>query len=73
MPGLFRRRPAEPSFVTAPVERPVDESRIAQLDERTFAAFREGNKALADNLIDLRNAIRRARPASVPVIPGRMT
>lgn len=69
----WSRQPIRPAYITPPAEPPVDEARIAQLDERTFVAFREGNRELADRLIDMRNAIRPARPAVVPVIPGRTT
>lgn len=69
----FLRNKGRVEYATPPVGG-VDEARIAQIDERTFIAFREGDRELADRLIDLRNAIRPARPAPVvPVIPGRTT
>lgn len=47
------------------------EVRIADLDAQTWVAFKTGDKAMADDLIDERNAIRPARPPRpVPVMPG---
>ena len=65
-------RPAVPP-TSRPPDWPVDERRIAELDERTFIAYRRGDMSMADILIDRRNRIRSARVPSVPVIPGRTT
>jgi len=71
--SLFNRpyiRPAVPPPATPP-DWPADERRIAELDERTFVAYRRGDMAMADILLDRRNRIRAPRVPSVPVIPGR--
>lgn len=71
---LFKRNRISADFI-APIAEPplnlVDEARVVELDERIFRAQRLGRAADRDRLIDLRNAIRPARPAEVPVIPGR--
>jgi hypothetical protein len=69
--GLFDK--IRPAYVTAPAEPPVpDEVRIADLDAQAYEAFLAGDTAKADRLLDLRNAIRPARPRPVPVVPGRV-
>jgi len=58
----LRRRRLSPDFIAAPAEPPVPvEVRIADLDAQAREAFLAGDKAKADRLLDLRNAI---RPAS---------
>jgi hypothetical protein len=74
--GLFDK--IRPAYVTAPVEPPVpDEVRVADLDDKLAAIAEiprdersEGLEWQADRLLDLRNAIRPARP--VPVVQGRV-
>jgi hypothetical protein len=67
--GLFDK--IRPAYVTAPAEPPVpDEVRVADLDAQAYEAFLAGDTAKAD--IDLRNAIRPAKPRPVPVVPGRV-
>jgi hypothetical protein len=75
---FFSQRPRRLSadFIAVPrepsaLDRLVDEARIAELDEQIYRAQRLGRAADRDRLIDLRNAIRPARVAEVPVIPGR--
>jgi hypothetical protein len=69
-----RPRPAFPAVIREPAGRDlVDEARIAELDEQVYRAHRLGRADERDRLIDLRNAIRPARPTAVPVIPGRAT
>jgi hypothetical protein len=75
MPLPFRRRDRiSADFIAVPAEQPVpDEVRIADLDSQAYEAFRAGDMATADRLIDLRNAIRPAKePRPVPVVPGRV-
>jgi len=71
--SLFPRK-IRPAFETPPAEPPVpDEVRVADLDTQAYEAFQAGDKAKADRLIDLRNAIRPAKePRPVPVVPGRV-
>jgi hypothetical protein len=72
MPSFFSR--PRPEFVSVPRELSrdqVDEARVAELDEQIYRAQRLGRAADRDRLIDLRNAIRPARVAEVPVTPGR--
>lgn len=47
------------------------EDEIRAVDKQVLRAWHNGERALADRLLDMRNAIRPARPAPVPVIPGR--
>lgn len=72
---LFRRDRISPDFIAAPAEPSardlVDEAKVIELDEQIYRAQRLGRTADRDRLMDLRNAIRPARPATVPVIPGR--
>jgi hypothetical protein len=69
--GLFERK-IRPAYVTAPVEPPVpDEVRVADLDAQAYEAFLAGDTAKADRLLDLRNAIRPAKPRPVAVVQGR--
>lgn len=77
-PFFSRRVPITPAFVTAPAELPDVAQSIASIDERLelikLTPKAERNVyiwALADRLLDQRLAIRPARPAQVPVIPGR--
>jgi hypothetical protein len=74
---LFRPRRLSADFIAVPVEPSgrdlVDEARIVELDEQIYRAQRLGRAADRDRLIDLRNAIRPARVAEPPVIPGRTT
>jgi hypothetical protein len=73
---FFGQRPRRLSadFIAVPRELSarelLDEAEIAELDERVFIARRSGCMDDADRLLDLRNAIRPARVAEVPVIPG---
>lgn len=72
--SLFNRphiRPAVPP--PQPPEWPVDERRIAQIDELIFRYRRQGEMGLVDGMLDKRNTIRAPRVPSVPVIPGRPT
>jgi hypothetical protein len=62
----FTPVPAEPSGRDL-----IDEAKVAELDEQIYRAQRLGRAADRDRLIDLRNAIRPARVAEVPVTPGR--
>jgi hypothetical protein len=67
MPSPFRRRERiSPDFIAVPAEQPVvpDEVRIADLDTQAYEAFKAGDKAKSDRLIDLRNAIRPAKEPS---------
>lgn len=58
----LRRKRLSRDFIAVPAEQPVpDEARIADLDTQAYAAFQAGDKAHADRLLDLRNAIRPAR------------
>lgn len=65
--------------VIPPAEPPVpDEVRIADIDDKLTAIAliprderSEGLDWQTDRLLDLRNAIRPARPREVPVNPGR--
>lgn len=74
---LFGQRPRRLSadFIAVPHEPTarelVDEARIVELDESIYRAQRLGRTDDRDRLLDLRNAIRPAKPAEVPVIPGR--
>jgi hypothetical protein len=70
----FRRRDRlSPDFIAVPAEQPAPiEDRIADMDTRVHEAFLAGDVAHADRLLDLRNAIRPAKPRPVPVVPGRV-
>jgi len=74
---FFSQRPRRLSadFLAVPAEPSgrdlVYEARVAELDEQIYRAQRLGRAADRDRLIDLRNDIRPARVAEVPVIPGR--
>lgn len=70
--SFFNRR-LSPDFIAVPRELSrdqVDEARVAELDEQIYRAQRLGRTDDRDRLIDLRNAIRPARVAEVPVTPG---
>lgn len=71
--GLFNRK-LSPDFIAVPAEQTVvpDEVRVADLDAQAYEAFLAGDTANADRLLDLRNAIRPAKPRPVPVVPGRI-
>lgn len=72
---LFKRNRLSPDFPAVPAEPTardlIDEARIAEMDEEIYRAHKLGRTDDRDRLMDLRNAIRPARPAEVPVIPGR--
>jgi hypothetical protein len=70
----FRRRERlSPDFIAVPAEPPVpDEARVAHLDAQAYEAFLAGDTAKADRLLDLRNAIRPARPRPTQVVQGRV-
>jgi hypothetical protein len=76
--GLFDK--IRPAYVTAPAEPPVpDEVRIAEIDIklRSISVIPrcergEGPDWQTDRLLDLRNAIRPAKPRPVPVVQGRV-
>jgi hypothetical protein len=72
---FFRREHISPDFLAVPAEPSgrdlVDEARIVEIDEQIYRAQRLGRTDDRDRLIDLRNAIRPGRAASVPVTPGR--
>lgn len=74
MPFFFRPRRLSAGFIAVPAEPSgrelVDEARIVELDEQVYRAHRLGRDADRDRLLDLRNAIRPARVAEAPVIPG---
>jgi hypothetical protein len=76
--GLFDK--IRPAYVTAPAEPPVPvEVRIAEIDEELTAIFAvppaDRSEAVwrrADRLLDMRFAIRPAKPRPVPVVQGRV-
>jgi len=57
--GLFERK-IRPAYVAAPAELPADDERIARLNAAIWEAYRDGDLAHADRLLDQRNAIRPA-------------
>lgn len=67
-PVVHRVPAVEPSAS----ERVDDEARIERLNAEIWEAFRDGDKARADRLIDMRLAIRPAQESEVPVVPGRV-
>jgi hypothetical protein len=77
--GLRRKR-LSADFIAVPAEPPVpDEVRVADIDDKLAAIAEiprgdrsEGLEWQTDRLLDLRNAIRPARPRPVPVVPGRV-
>lgn len=81
MPGLFRRRERlSPDFIAVHYEQPVPiEVKVADIDDKLTAIAEiprddrsEGLEWQTDRLLDLRNAIRPAKPRPVPVVPGRV-
>lgn len=61
--------PPQPGIHSAAFTGREDE--IRALDQKVLTAWDNGELDRADRLLDMRNAIRPARPAPVPVIPGR--
>jgi hypothetical protein len=76
----FRRRERlTPDFIAVPAESPVREAQIEDVDRRLTALKliprnqrSEAWDAIASQLLDERNKIRKGRPVPVPVIPGRI-
>jgi hypothetical protein len=68
----YQRDRISPDFIAAPADvvPPVDEWRLAELDQALVEARDCEDWYRVDRLLDMRNAIRPPRP-SVPVIPGR--
>jgi hypothetical protein len=83
MPIPFRRRERlSPDFFAVPAEPPMvtpDEGKVADIDDKLTAIAEiprddrsEGLVWQENRLLDLRNAIRPARPRPVPAIPDRV-
>lgn len=75
--GVIKRKPAvtfvpaEPSAAER-MPRLIDrEVIISKFDDLVLWASRQGMPRVVDQVLDERNKIRAARPAAVPVIPGR--
>lgn len=70
------RRKIVPAFATPPTETSPSvaaEARIARCNENAWKAWLRGDIEVMDGWLDMRNAIRPARPGVVPVNPGRPT
>lgn len=79
---LFKRNRISSDFLAAPVEpsgaeleqmaRTIDREDVVDVLNGLALCCREaGRMDLADRVLDVRNTIRPARVAPVPVIPGR--
>jgi len=69
--SLFNRPHVRPAVPQSQPEWPVDERRIAQIDELIYRYWRQGAMDLVDGMLDKRNTIRAPRVPAVPVMPGR--
>lgn len=76
--NIFRRRERlSPDFIAVPAEPPTAVKDVADVDKRLQLIALTPDRtsytwALADRLLDQRNAIRPPRVRPVPVVPGRV-
>jgi hypothetical protein len=76
--GFLRHRPGHVEHTVPPQEPGAHyrawisrEARVLDIDQEIREEWAVGNKGAVDWLLDTRNKVRPARPAEVPVIPGR--